>query len=331
MKLRHIRTILKSVVLAAILFFVGRHVWRQWHAVEQASAPDAVWLAGATLAALGAMLITVVAYRALIEGHGVRIAYCKTIAIYYLPLLGKYVPGKIWTVVAAFEMYHGLGISRKIAAASIALFMALGLAAGVLVALTFGGVTAGVSTSISAAVVLVPILAVVLWPRAFYGTLSGVLRLVGREAILTRLCATTLLRVLTIFIAARVTYGIAFCLVVASVAPVGLLAWPGLIAMFTFAQIAGVLALFAPAGIGVREGVLLVGLGPIVGPGPAIVITGVTRLWQTALELLMAAIGWWALRRADVRILLPEDADREPSGSSSLNAHEATESPSVPI
>jgi len=43
----------------------------------------------------------------------------------------------------------------------------------------------------------------------------------------------------------------------------------------------------------------VVGLGPLVGPGPAIVITGVTRLWQTALELLMATIGWWALRSSN--------------------------------
>ena len=34
----------------------------------------------------------------------------------------------------------------------------------------------------------------------------------------------------------------------------------------------------------------------IIGTGPAIVISGFCRLWQTALELLMAGIGWLALR-----------------------------------
>jgi len=246
--MRHIRTSLKCVVLAAILFFVGRYVWRQWQAVEQASVPDPAWLGGATLVALGAMLITLVGYRTLIQAHGVRIAYSKTLAVFFLPLLGKYVPGKIWSVVAALEMYHHVGISRKIAAASITLFMALGLAAGILVALAFGAATAGLSTSIGAAVVLVPILAVVLWPRAFYGTLNRALRLVGREPVRTCLPATTLLRVLAVFVTARVIYATAFCLVVASVAPVGLAAWPALIAAFTFAQVAGVLALWWGSG-----------------------------------------------------------------------------------
>jgi len=79
------------------------------------------------------------------------------------------------------------------------------------------------------------------------------------------------------------------------------LAWehfPAVVALFLFAQVAGLVAVFAPAGIGVREGVLLIGLQPLVGPGPAIVITAAARLWQTALELLMAAVGWWALRRS---------------------------------
>jgi len=40
----------------------------------------------------------------------------------------------------------------------------------------------------------------------------------------------------------------------------------------------------------------LIDLQPVVGPGPAIVITGVARLWQTALELLMAGIGWMGLK-----------------------------------
>jgi uncharacterized membrane protein YbhN (UPF0104 family) len=81
--------------------------------------------------------------------------------------------------------------------------------------------------------------------------------------------------------------------------PAGL---PSLIAIFNAAQIIGFLALFAPAGIGVREGVLSVGLQPLVGPGPAIVITGVCRLWQTAIELLLAGVGWWALRKPVAKV-----------------------------
>jgi hypothetical protein len=305
---------LQLLFVAGLLFFLARYVWLQWQAVERTSGPDATWFAGGTVLALGAMLITVAGYRAIIQGHGVRIAYSHTVAVFFLPLLGKYIPGKIWSVVAAVQMYHHMGISRKIAAACITLFMALGLAAGVLVSLAVGPSLGGPSTSIVSAVLLGPILAIILCPRAFYGGLNWTLTIARREPITTRLSSARLFGVLAIFAAERITYGLGFCLVVMSVERVALSAWPGLIALFTFAQIAGIMALFAPAGIGVREGVLLVGLGPIVGPGPAIVVTGVTRLWQTALELLMAGVGWWAMRSSndkassnDARSRMPQD------------------------
>ena len=295
---RNIQRTLKTIILAALLFFIGRYVWQEWQAVERANMPDPLWFGGGTVFALGSMLVSMAAYRAIICGHGARIAYSKTLAVFFLPLLGKYVPGKIWSVVAAVEMYHRLGIARRIGTACITLFMALGLASAILVTLAFGMPAAGPWTTIGAAGLLAPILAVVLWPRAFYAALNRALRLLRKEPIATRLSAARLLRVLATLTGARLSYGLAFCLLVMSVARVELSAWPGLIALFTFAQIAGLLALFAPAGLGVREGVLLVGLQPLVGPGPAIVITAVCRFWQTTLELIMAAIGWWALRKS---------------------------------
>ena len=77
---------------------------------------------------------------------------------------------------------------------------------------------------------------------------------------------------------------------------------PTLIASFALAQVTGLLAVFAPAGLGVRENVLLFGLSPIVGAGPAIVVTLSCRLWQTALELIMAALGWISIRSDDTTL-----------------------------
>jgi uncharacterized membrane protein YbhN (UPF0104 family) len=58
---------------------------------------------------------------------------------------------------------------------------------------------------------------------------------------------------------------------------------------FPAAYVAGYVALFAPAGVGVREGMLVVFLGPVLGSGAA-VLALVARLWATAVELLPALI-----------------------------------------
>jgi uncharacterized membrane protein YbhN (UPF0104 family) len=55
------------------------------------------------------------------------------------------------------------------------------------------------------------------------------------------------------------------------------------------AYVAGYIALFAPAGIGVRESLLVVFLGPILGAGAAVVAV-TARLWTTLVELIPAIV-----------------------------------------
>lgn len=74
---------------------------------------------------------------------------------------------------------------------------------------------------------------------------------------------------------------------------------PSIIGLFALAQVAGFAAVFAPAGIGVREGVFLLGLSSLIGDGNAIVAAGACRLWQTFLDLLLGSVGWFALRRVE--------------------------------
>lgn len=59
---------------------------------------------------------------------------------------------------------------------------------------------------------------------------------------------------------------------------------------FAAAYVAGYVAIFAPAGVGVREGALIVFLSPVLAPEPAAALAVVARLWTTAVELLPAAL-----------------------------------------
>ena len=64
---------------------------------------------------------------------------------------------------------------------------------------------------------------------------------------------------------------------------------------FAAAYVAGYIAIFAPAGAGIREGVLVVLLQPIMAREAAVVLAVIARLWTIALELIPAAllvVGW---------------------------------------
>jgi uncharacterized membrane protein YbhN (UPF0104 family) len=67
---------------------------------------------------------------------------------------------------------------------------------------------------------------------------------------------------------------------------------------FAAAYVAGYVAVFAPAGVGVREVSLVAFLSPVLAPEPAAALAVVARLWTTGVELVPAALlAAWHLRR----------------------------------
>ena len=53
---------------------------------------------------------------------------------------------------------------------------------------------------------------------------------------------------------------------------------------------AGLLAVLAPGGLVVREGALVVLLTPSIGAQPALLMALAARLWQVALEVMLALV-----------------------------------------
>ena len=61
---------------------------------------------------------------------------------------------------------------------------------------------------------------------------------------------------------------------------------------FAAAYVLGYVAVFAPAGIGVREGFLVALMAPQLGAGPAGAVAVIARLWTTVIEVVPAAAFW---------------------------------------
>ena len=59
---------------------------------------------------------------------------------------------------------------------------------------------------------------------------------------------------------------------------------------FAAAYVLGYLALFAPAGAGIREGFLVVLLQPVMVQEVGVVFAVIARLWTTTFELIPALI-----------------------------------------
>ena len=70
-----------------------------------------------------------------------------------------------------------------------------------------------------------------------------------------------------------------------------------LMAAFLIAGIAGLLAVFAPAGLGVREAVLAALLAPTLGSADAIAVALGARVWLLVCEVAAAGVWFLAIRR----------------------------------
>jgi hypothetical protein len=138
----------------------------------------------------------------------------------------------------------------------------------------------------NAAVWLIPALAVLgaasLFPRPLVRVVNAVLHRMGKPVLPMAISTKDALRFIGLYMLWWGITGIAFGLFVASVAGWGRVDVAAAAGMFAVAYAAGFLALFAPGGIGVREGVLAAML-----PLPfsvAVVIAGLARLLMTAIE-----------------------------------------------
>ena len=69
--------------------------------------------------------------------------------------------------------------------------------------------------------------------------------------------------------------------------------------MALVSAIMGILAVFAPSGLGVREGIIVAGLMLIMPESDAMIISVVSRLWQTIPELLLVVLAflWSRIRK----------------------------------
>jgi hypothetical protein len=118
--------------------------------------------------------------------------------------------------------------------------------------------------------------------------------------------------------------GIGLWLMTRSVVYVSPRLLPQFIFTAAFAMTVSYLALFAAGGLGVREWLYLIALGPIIGPHAATVGVAM-RVIQTLMELALAGVGGLALRKA-----VTGETDNEPTPSPPYPGERAGERGSVP-
>ena len=99
-----------------------------------------------------------------------------------------------------------------------------------------------------------------------------------------------LLRYLGLYVVNWLLFGVALFVFIRSFYPLEFSSILYLTGAFSFAGMIGIVAVFAPAGLGVREGILALFLGQVMPVPVALVVSVSSRVWLTVIELGSAGI-----------------------------------------
>ncbi|HEY7439855.1 MAG TPA: YbhN family protein [Acidimicrobiia bacterium] len=287
---RRVRPLLLAIVVV-FAFIALRDNWGAVHREARAITPLDLVLSG--LAFVGAIACQYLAWlRALLALHAPRMPHRKASTIFCTAGLGKYVPGAVWPVVIQTEMGSDAGVPWRLMVASYGLILPLSIATGAIVsALTLTGPAVAWIRPLVIAGAILGLLGVwlVTHPRAFHSLMDKVLRRLTGEGLPGNLDTRYAVQASLITF---VSWGFA-----------GLSAWilcrplgagasdiPFVVGAFVLSWVCGLVAVPLPAGLGVRDAILVLTLGELIGHPQATTVALLGRLTQVIVDLLLAAL-----------------------------------------
>ncbi len=285
------------LVAVTILVFLARSLLANW-ANLHVSLGQLRWdwlLLSALFFALGYGVSALLWHESLVvfdSSPGFR----RALEIILLSQLPKYLPGGFWAIVGLVELAKKAGVRRSVSLASVGLISAAqvlsGLIFGVAVGLDLAVLGRTRLLAVGAGVVLA---AVFMHPSVFSRVVRASFRLVGQECPPMSLSLGQTIWLLLVALLHFPLAGLGLYFMAAALVPLSPSTIPSFMGAYALSWTIGYVAIFAPGGLGVREGIMVLLLTTAATLPVAILVSLAQRVWLTVIELVLA--GLWLARR----------------------------------
>jgi uncharacterized membrane protein YbhN (UPF0104 family) len=279
--------VLQGTLAIVVAWFVIQALsgqWEEFRGLEVSLRIRPWFLLLAAAAVLGAYVLLVAAWARLVAGWSQRLPYRTAFRIWALSNLGRYLPGKIWSVAGLVVLAQREGVNPWAATGSAIVMQALALGTGTAVALATLP-TGGSTLALVAGVLVAAAGVLALTDRRVVRRLS---RIAGQSDAVQPLSLHAACVAGAANLAAWIVYGIAFWLLAGGLLQSHTLTPRATIGIFAAGYLVGLVSLFAPGGVGVREAMYLALIAPLTGSGAALTLTVASRLLLTTTEVLAA-------------------------------------------
>ncbi len=287
-----LRRVAGPVYLVAVVLAMALFAQRQGSEVLDALRNVEIWplLASFLLAMTHLALITLIWVRVL--GVEARTLPARTSAGFFLvSQMGKYIPGSVWPIIVQMQMAGAHGVKRAAVVRAFAVNLGLAVASAVTVVLGLSPLI-GLPAELRGGPVLLSIVVVgagiilILSAGAFHGRFRAIMQMFVRTT------PRVLISGMALQLVAWTVIGGHLYLLIRAVGLEDDLLYPRSVSGFALAFLAGLLFIVAPAGAGVREGVLVLLLASSSAEVPTVAAAALlSRLLLTVLDASAFGIG----------------------------------------
>jgi len=265
---------------------------------ELRAVPVSAWLPapvpflGASLLLLASYLLSAALWGRIVQDlGGPRISVSDATQIFMIANLGRYVPGKVWQIagLAALGRTRGIPAATGTGAAVLGQGIALVAASAIGIGALLTGPDSARMLGVAVGPLLAALVVLLAIPGAFRALAAAWFRITRTEDP-PPLEAVHAVRWLTLYALNWTMYAVAFWGLSVSLDLDGALV--PVASAFAAAYVLGYLVVFAPAGVGPREGFLIAFLTPHIGAASSGVLAIVARLWTTLVEVVPAGLFW---------------------------------------
>lgn len=280
----------KIIFIIAVVFFLGKYFYDNWDSFANLDIDLNIGVfIGSMFLYFAYKLSLASLWHYITKLDNASISYGRAITCYLYSILGKYIPGKVFMLAARIPEYQKDNIpARKVTVCFLLenVCTLLGAAFLFLISLLFFPNDI-LSDYMWAVIIFVIVFFICINPKIINFFLKLLGRIIKKDDMEIPFSYFQMIKVVLLFILNWLIVGTGFYLLTCSIFPVdaGCLLYVG--GVFGLAAIIGIISIFAPSGIGVREGIMVLGLTLIMPEEYAVIISIVSRLWATVAELIL--------------------------------------------
>lgn len=297
---KQLQRIITPLLVGAITYFFYITLQKNWHSIQQEGVSFAInWesIFAMMLFALAVVVSGVLWGRVLATVANKKISFQDAVRIHAASWLLKYVPGQVGSVINKTVWGSKRGISKKTSLTAFLYENILMVMAGGILSLPalilFSSRLADSFSLILPLVALIP-MALVFYKPFFYKLLNATLSFLKKNPFKESdfLSSRQLFRFQVGYLFPRFLNGVGFVFIAQSLLPhsVDPSIYIGLGSIYILAGAVGLLAIFVPGGIGVREAVIVLFASAYVPTEQAIILSVIARLYATLADIIVALI-----------------------------------------